>query len=218
MPDLQWIKKNELGDNCFMNKSRWNTSEIALLLKTARTARSKCHAFSEVARITGRKTDSVRNYYYKFHAVSKKQVVPFHDAEVRALLKQIVLGTSRGESVRSICHAMAKGDRAGLLRLQNKYRCIAKRNPERIAKVAKMLEGQGYLVKIPSIIKSNVITMPLPKTADKKLTDVDINNLFMGLVRLIRKSASDERDNQIQLLKNEIERLKRVVEGEQGNG
>ena len=191
-----------------------------MLLKTARTARSKLHAFREVAKLTGRQTDSVRNYYYKFHAVGKKRVVPFEDAEIRELLKQIVLGTSRGDSVRSICLKLGKGERAGMLRLQNKYRCIAKRQPELIEKVAKNLENQGYMVKIPNIIRatpSNIIQMP-PRKDEKKLTDTDINNLFMGLVRLIRKTATHERDSQVESLKNEIQRLKRVVEGEQGNG
>jgi len=184
------------GYNFDMKKSKWTAEQINLLLqKTAQGVRM--HAFEEIALATGRRANSIRNYYYKYHAKQKKQIVPLDVIEVKNLLREIILGTSRGESVRGICLKLAGNDRAKMLRLQNKYRAVITKNPDSIQKMTKTLEAQGYFVKSPV---SNIIQMPQQKT----ITDTDINNLFAGLVRLIKSNANEE----IEKLKTEIERLK----------
>lgn len=216
------------GNNLDMKKSKWTAAQVRLLLQKTEGSCARMHAFKEVAQKTGRKTNSVRNYYYKFHAKKKQQVIPFEKAETAALLREIILGTSRGESVRSVCLKVANNDKAKMLRLQNKYRSVLAKNPEQIDKTVKSLEAQGFLVKNPIIaqatgtrqaivsnqaLKANQETgariIKMPEQANgSRLTDTDINNLFMGLVRMIQKSASDER---IESLKAEIERLRTKV-------
>lgn len=170
------------------------------------------HAFEEVARQTRRKPNSVRNYYYKNLAKDKQKFMPFSGAEAKNILREIVLGTSRGESVRSVCLRLADDDKAKMLRYQNKYRSVLKLSPQRIEAVKKELESQGYLVKLPyqpsffDRRPSNVVT--LPERGDKKITENDINNLFAGLMRLVQRRAEDGVKGQIDILKGEIERLK----------
>jgi len=213
------INSRFFGNNSIMKKSKWTKSQIDLLIEKARLGNVRSVAFAEVARKTNRKANSVRNYYYKNLAQEKIKVLPFSAAEVKLALREIVLGTSRGESVRSVCLRLAEGDRAKMLRYQNKYRAVLRISPQRIEGVKNELEGQGYLVKSPLAQKlphqtnfldklpaSNVVT--LPERKDKKLDDGDINNLFMGLMRLVKKQAEDNVRSQIEGLRAEIERLK----------
>ena len=175
-----------------------------MLLERAKAGNIRTTAFDEIARITNRKPNSVRNYYYKNLAKEKTKFLPFSSAEIKNSLREIILGTSRGESVRSICLRLAAGDKSKMLRFQNKYRTILRGHPQKITAITNELETQGYLVKSP--LKSNVVM--LPTRNNKNLTDVDINNLFMGLMRLIKKQAEDGMKNQIESLKAEVERLK----------
>jgi len=199
-------------------KTRWTEAQIKTLLEKTAKGNVRMHAFSEIARMTGRKTNSVRNYYYKYHAARDAQtnaqgtikLVPFNKSEADSLLREIILGTSRGESVRSICTRLANNNRSKMLRFQNKYRAIILKDAGRINKMTAALEAQGFLVKspitaaAPAYDAAKIIQMP-NRQNEKPLSDADINNLFMGLVRLIKKSASDER---IEALKAEIERLR----------
>jgi len=210
-----------------MKKSKWTRAQINMLLQMAGTGNVRMHAFEEVAKRTGRKTNSVRNYYYKHLAKEKATFASFSDAEVNNVLREIVLGTSRGESVRSICMGLSNGDKAKMLRFQNKYRAILKTAPQQIEDVKVELEGQGYLVKSPlapyqtnffnklpknlqeNQLPNNVVT--LPSRQREGVTDSDINNLFMGLMRLVKRQAEDSAKGQIESLKAEVERLKTQV-------
>jgi hypothetical protein len=193
-----------------MKKSKWTKSQIEMLLEKTKAGNVRMHAFAEVAKQTKRKPNSVRNYYYKFLADNKAKVSPFTTTEVNNILREIVLGTSRGESVRSICLRLANGDKSKMLRHQNKYRAVLRMQPQRIEDVKLELDRQGYLVKSPIAAPRNVITMPARQT--QKITDSDINNLFLGLMRLVKKQAVDSQVDglrtQVEELKAEIQRLK----------
>ena len=187
-----------------MKKSKWTRAQINLLIEKAKSGNVRTNAFEEIARKTNRKPNSVRNYYYKNLAKEKTRFLPFSASEVKHSLREIILGTSRGESVRSICLRLSGGDKSKMLRFQNKYRTVLRNHPQKITAIKNELETQGYLVKSP--IKSNVVM--LPERKGKNLTDTDINNLFLGLMRLIKKQAEDGVKNQIEILKAEVERLK----------
>ena len=140
-------------------------------------------AFAAHAEKFGRKQNSVRNYYYadvenlksdknrasrlgiflKKH--SKTQFKKFEKDEEEKLLSEIKNFKKRGVSVRQACEKLSGGDLAEMTRLQNKYQNLTKR-------------------KMPD----NVIAFK----KERLLTESDINSLFMGLVKLIRKTAVDE--------------------------
>jgi len=187
-----------------MKKSKWTQEQIEILTEKAGRGSIRTRAFEEVARQTNRKANSVRNFYYKYLASEKAKFVPFTASAVKEILREIVLGTSRGESVRSICIRLAGGNKSKMLRVQNKYRSFLRTKPQAIEAVKDELESQGYLVKSP--VKANIFT--LPTRAEKRLDDSDINNLFMGLMRLIKNRAEEGLRSQIAVLKAEIERLK----------
>ena len=181
---------------------KWTERQIKELLEKAANG-NRSHVFAEIAHVTGRKPNSVRNFYYKLVGEDqKKSVEAFTDFETERLLRAIILGISKGESVRSICMSHANGDMGGMLRFQNKYRATLLKAPECIERTVRTLEGEGYFVKSPLDIPAKIISMPATK--ETHLSDSDIQNLFMGLVRLVRNNS----ETQVEKLRAEIERLK----------
>lgn len=108
--------------------------------------------FEEYAARTGRAKGSVRNYYY---ALLKKQddervrrmlagkdlhagaVKPFTEEETDEMLRLIFRERAKGCSVRRAIMNAAGGDEKKMLRMQNKYRNLLKKQPERLEKAAK---------------------------------------------------------------------------------
>ena len=100
----------------------------------------------------GRAKGSVRNYYYALMKNPKKdervvklldgkqlsveQIREFTEEETDKALRSILAEKSKGISVRRAISNIAKGDDKLMLRLQNKYRNILKKQPERIDAIA----------------------------------------------------------------------------------
>ena len=100
----------------------------------------------------GRAKGSVRNYYYALMKNPKKdervvklldgkqlsveQIREFTEEETDKALRSILAEKSKGISVRRAISNIAKGDDKLMLRLQNKYRNILKKQPERIEAIA----------------------------------------------------------------------------------
>ena len=100
----------------------------------------------------GRAKGSVRNYYYALMKNPKKdervvklldgkqlsveQIREFTEEETDKALRSILAEKSKGISVRRAISNLAKGDDKLMLRLQNKYRNILKKQPERIDAIA----------------------------------------------------------------------------------
>ena len=103
----------------------------------------------------GRAKGSVRNYYYALMkneksderitrlldgtALSVEKIREFTEEETDAALRSILLEKSKGVSVRRAICNLSEGDDKLMLRLQNKYRNTLKKQPERIAEIAKDL-------------------------------------------------------------------------------
>ena len=171
---------------------KWKDDEVKSLFshveKCTQKGETLSQAFMSYAKMSGRKPNSVRNYYYAELAAlgddTAKQLSLgislenhpksspnfFSEEEAKNSMAQIDNLLKKGYSVRKACLTLAKGDIAQMVRLQNKYRTMNKKQPEQT-------------------FPSNVIAMP-QKTM--RLTDAEINSLFLGLVKLIKTSAKQE--------------------------
>lgn len=145
----------------------WSEEEDAILFKEIEKARSQGRAlksvFENVAFETGRKPNSIRNYYYSkvkeaakenrsmFHCAA---FVPFNDDEVKELLKTVLSKQASGVSVRACTLEMGNGDMKAMLRYQNKYRSLIKNEPELVLSVVKELEQQGISAHNPYNVKA----------------------------------------------------------------
>ena len=147
------------------------------------------NAFMRHAEIYRRKPNSVRNYYYFELEELKKDIVKtkrlginlslhekvefdyFSQEEESKLVREIDGLIANGYSLRRACLQLSGGDVNKMLRYQNKYRSFK-------AKFKK------------SDVPDNIITFT--KKKKEFLSESDINSLFLGLVRLVKRSAMEE--------------------------
>ena len=131
----------------------WQQQECDLLFaavqEAARTGKPLRDVFADVGAQLNRRPNSIRNFYYarvrEMPELSARHT-PFRSftaEEVHQLLRQVLIGRGQGESVRACVTRMANGDRAGMLRYQNKYRSILKNHPEMLMEVAQELRAEG---------------------------------------------------------------------------
>ena len=173
--------------------------------------------FKDFAQISGRKPNSVRNYYYlelnelqtniqkqnrlgiDLSKHEKIKQMPFDEDEEKEVVMKILRLCANGMSVRRACLEMSSGDLGKMIRFQNKYRNCLKNNPKLIRACVEELKSEGIESKIEEKIEkprpNNVLVMP----KQKELSDKDIEALFMGLVRLVKRVACEQAQTQNQI-------------------
>lgn len=189
----------------------WKDDEVKKLFliveKGKENNKSLIECFSEYAKISGRKKNSVRNYYY--HELNKLQrdrerckklkinlsnhtitnFENFSNEETFKLVKEILREKCLGNSVRKSCYNLANGNLDLMIRFQNKYRNVLKTNPSLIQKALNELKKEGLQVKQKNLnLEENVIQFKKP---ENQINDKDINSLFLGLVKLVKKTAEE---------------------------
>ena len=187
-----------------MKNGIWKNEEVKNLFQTVEKIKNENKslriAFSLHAQKYGRKPNSVRNYYYHeidnlkldkarlkdvgvdLNKHEKCEIKYFSPDEERSLMDKIDREVQNGVSVRKACLNLSGGDVELMLRYQNKYRnFIAKEKPKE---------------------ENNIIKFTKKKAS---LSDAELQALFLGLVRLVKKNAAEEAGE-----KNNIE-LRRVI-------
>ncbi len=169
----------------------WNEIEVKSLFEEVVRCKGEKDAlklaFKNHADKFGRKQNSVRNYYY--HEVDnlknddlrckqlgidlsehiKNHFIAFDKVGEENLFEEIDKLTKSGMSVRSACLKMSNGDLTLMTRYQNKYQNMKRK-----------------------MITQNNNIIPFKQ---RTLTENDINSLFLGLVKLIKKTAMEEAMN-----------------------
>lgn len=144
-------------------------------------------AFETVAKMTGRRPNSVRNRYYtqlKGQPDSEPLFVPFTEQESDELVKQVLLAKARGLSVRACTLQLADGDTRRMLRYQNKYRAMLKGSPERIRSIREALAAEGHPTPDPYLADPSAprVGRPpkgtIPAAAIRRLLDTLYDNLL----------------------------------------
>lgn len=189
--------------------SQWQDSEVKKLFDCIEKAKdnnkSLLEGFRYYAKKMKRKPNSVRNYYYlevenlkkdisrakrlgidlSKHEVQKPD--KFSEEETENLVTEILRMKCLGYSVRRACLKIANNSAEEMLRYQNKFRSVVKNNNTLYNKCLATLRKEGLTKKIYPSNKGNVVYLKKPE--DKKLTDDDVNSLFLGLVKLVKKTA-----------------------------
>ena len=134
-------------------KGGWQQEEIDLLFSAvndaAESGKPLRDVFAEVGEQLSRRPNSIRNFYYarvKETPELSSRKTPFRsfsEDELRELLRNVLIGRGQGESVRACVTRLADGDRAGMLRYQNKYRSVLKNKPELLMEIAEELRSEG---------------------------------------------------------------------------
>lgn len=141
----------------FVSHSGWKEEERSNLWreveKTSASGQPLRIAFDRVAEMTGRKANSIRNFYYS--AVKSGEVpktvptvralpfVPFAQDEVTQLLRAVLIARGKGISVRACVQELSHGDKALALRLQNKYRSLLRSHRPLVEETVRQLKAEG---------------------------------------------------------------------------
>ena len=172
---------------------------IKQLFTLVKEGGSLASVFRKLSREWGLSENSIRNFYYTEYknlmdenyaskvgvsvsGIKKLEFNLFTTDDKEFLMKSVLEATAKGESVRSTCLRLSGGDANKMIRLQNKYRSTMKNESEFVQEVIKK-----YNIKTTED-KGNVLTI----RHKARLTDSDINSLFMGLVRLIKNNSINE--------------------------
>ncbi len=138
------------------NHIGWQADEDALLFEEVKRARegnqSLKAVFERVSIITGRKPNSIRNYYYaRIKEIDgglgadlhNPAFIPFTDDEIVDLLRTVLSAQAKGQSVRACTLDMGDGDNRAMLRYQNKYRSLIKSNEQLVRSVMEDMQNEG---------------------------------------------------------------------------
>ncbi len=141
--------------------SGWSEEESRLLWETADEAQQQGlplkQVFERIAEQTGRRPNSIRNYYYAQVRAREgvpapmPRFVPFEEGEVEALVERVLRARAEGKSVRACLQEMSGGNHSLMLRYQNKYRSVLKNRPELIARVMEKLREEGVECEMPEV-------------------------------------------------------------------
>ena len=175
-----------------MKKGLWKNEEVVDLFKEVELIKNKNkslkYAFIEHGKKYNRQPNSVRNYYY--HEIDnlkedkkrlkelkidlskheKNEIQYFSEEEENLLMRKIDEMAQKGVSVRKACLELSNGNVELMLRFQNKYRNF-------IAKRKVKAKEENNIIKFK---KKNIFT------------DSEMNALFMGIVKLVKKNAFEE--------------------------
>lgn len=142
-------------------RTGWSDSENRLLWETADEAQQQGlplkAVFEDIAIKTGRRPNSIRNYYYaqvrqrEDGQTHTARFVPFTQQEVDWLMEQVLIARAAGQSVRSCLQKLSGGDHSLMLRYQNKYRAMIKTRPEYVHDMVEKLNQQGVACDQPQV-------------------------------------------------------------------
>ena len=142
-------------------RSGWSESENQLLWETADEAQQQGlplkAVFEQIAKQTGRRPNSIRNYYYaqvRQHENGQPHAarfVPFTQQEVDWLMEQVLTARAEGQSVRACLQKLSNGDHSLMLRYQNKYRAVIKSRPDYVRDLVEKLNEKGVICDAPQV-------------------------------------------------------------------
>ena len=169
-----------MSEQALRNSRRagWSDAESDMLWETADEAHKAGlplkAVFESIAEKTGRRPNSIRNYYYA--EVRRKsgdsnvtaRFVPFTEDEVEWLIRQVLIARSEGMSVRACLQKLSGGDHSLTLRYQNKYRAILKSRPDFVKKIVDELNKEGVKCTQPEVNHRMRVSA---EEAEKKLTE-----------------------------------------------
>ncbi|MEG1524761.1 MAG: hypothetical protein RRZ24_03470 [Clostridia bacterium] len=129
-----------------LSRTGWRPAETDRLFALAEQAQANGRplkgVFDEVAIGTGRRPNSVRNYYYarvketgNQGYIHQRAFEPFTDEEAALLVEEVLSAQAKGESVRSCTLRLASGNDKAMLRYQNKYRSMLKNSEALVRRI-----------------------------------------------------------------------------------
>ena len=168
-------------------------------------------AFEAIARRSGLKANTIRNYYYRYlHTQEEKQeddtisdekdpnqedVIgkPFDAKEKKELIREMLIAQAQGESVRGCANRLSQGDKRVLIRYQNKYRSVIAREPEYVSHLMREIEAEGIACFNPYTRARLIRSGKTPVTAEGANGQlIDWIGQFVSNVKSVHGVSLDE--------------------------
>lgn len=169
-------------------------------------------AFEAVAERSGLKSNTIRNYYYRYiHAheelrknemVSKKDDFnqedaigkAFTDQETQELMRTMLIAQAQGESVRGCANRISSGDKRVLIRLQNKYRSIIAREPGYVEELMLQMKSEGITCYNPYTREriNRTVNESLKRTTETDGLLIDWIGQFVSNMKNIRVASLND--------------------------
>ena len=177
----------------------WQQREIDVLAQrvsdATQSGQSLRSVFEGVAEELGRKPNSIRNFYYaqlrekeEGGAARPLPFETFTKNEVESLIRSVLTARAQGMSVRACVRRLSGGDKARMLRYQNKYRSTVRTRPEMVEAIMQQLREEGIPFVSPypgdseQLRESMVMRV---KNRAEALCDAQLTSLFEGLDHLL---------------------------------
>ena len=212
-----------------MNKINGYTEEeaktlVAFIKEGKSKGKTLTYLFETYGFNHGRAKGSVRNYYYALMKNEKKderivrlldgsslsveKIREFTQEETDEALKSILTEKSKGFSVRRAIFNLSAGDDKLMLRLQNKYRNTLKKEPHRIATIAKEmgLSAETFLSNRRQK-KGETPTKTPQKDFLQRRLEKEINALYDRLAQALKVENERLREENARL-KSENQKVK----------
>ena len=183
----------------------------------------------------GRAKGSVRNYYYALmknekqderivrlldgSSLSVEKIREFTEEETDEVLRSILAEKSKGLSVRRAIFNLSGGDDKLMLRLQNKYRNTLKKDPARIAAIAREMGLAEEEIAPKNGKNGNGVAAktPLPdKDFLRRRLENEINSLYDRLAKALKEENERLRTENVRL-KEENVRLRFSTDDEKNS-
>ena len=185
----------------------WSEFESNLLWETAEEAQQRGlplkAVFERIAQQTGRRPNSIRNYYYaqvrqqEGGQARAQRFVPFTQEEVDWLMEQVLRARAEGQSVRACLQKLSEGDHSRMLRYQNKYRSVIKNRPDYVRWLVEKLNGEGVGCDQPQV--NHRVRLDLNQAcgqlleAGRRTGDAELTRALEILARRLGGEAPEER-------------------------
>jgi hypothetical protein len=206
-------------------RTGWKDNEKLMLWEEVKKAQKLGaplkRVFETVARQTGRKPNSVRNYYYmkvkETGEIEQKPstFVQFSRDEIYELLRTLLAAGARGESIRGASLKLAGGDKTLMLRYQNKYRSLIKTARPLVDMVIADMEQDGEKYISPYEAQKTTAARDnrfIPESVSRALSgaDVDVKAFFKGLAKIASlAAASAEAEQELMQLTAQSEGIRK---------
>ncbi len=216
---------NGLSDFEISLRTGWKDDEKLMLWDEVKKAQKLGaplkRVFETVARQTGRKPNSVRNYYYmkvkETGEIEKKPstFIQFSRDEIYSLLRTLLAAGARGESIRGASLKLAGGDKTMMLRYQNKYRSLIKSARPLVDMVMADMDQDGEKYLSPYEAPKAAVTRDnryIPENVARALSsaDVDVKAFFKGLSKLASMAATSvQAEDELQTLEMQNENIRK---------
>jgi len=207
-----------MNNNRLHPRGGWSPEETDMLFQEIAAAEKSGNSiksvFDKVAEATGRKPNSIRNYYYlkikENTDLARTSFVPFTDDEVDQLLRTMLRLQADGRSVRGIAMEMGGGDKKAMLRYQNKYRSVVRTDPAHVRAIMAELREEGAACIDPFLRRHkprdlSAIISELLENLSR--ANIDPEPLFLGLLSLSQQSGDE--DSRTDQLMQELSRARR---------